>query len=80
MELPAFYKSAVASDNGDLRSLHLRLYECFQAVWSCVKDTLCNDTPAGHVPSEVDDDADLGTNDVLSYSWRALKEARYIQD
>lgn len=79
METPDFYKSMGAADGGNmLRSLHHRLYLCFHSVWNCVKTTLCNDAPEGYVPDEMDDEDDIGTKDILSYSWRALKEARYV--
>ena len=58
-----------------LQRLYRRLYKDFQVVWSCVYGTLCNDAPEGFVPDELDEE-DVGTKDVLSYSWRALKESR----
>jgi len=67
-----------AEDRSALRSIHLRLYKCFDVVWSCVKPTLCNDAPEGYFPDELDVEDDIETKDVLSYSWRALKEARYV--
>lgn len=60
-----------------LRVVHHRLQECFHSVWSCVKDTLCNDAPEGYMPDELDEEDSVGTKDILSYSWRALKESRY---
>lgn len=47
-------------------------------VWHCVRGILCNDAPEGHIPDELDEDVELDTKDVLSYSWRALKEARFV--
>lgn len=58
-----------------LQALYNRLYIIFENVWQCVYDTLCNDAPEGFVPDEVDEE-EIGTKDVLSYSWRALKESR----
>jgi hypothetical protein len=40
-----------------------------------VKDVLCNDAPEGYIPDEVNDEVNITTKDILSYSWRALKEA-----
>jgi len=79
MEARGFYRSTMsAEDILALRSIHLRLYKCFDVVWSCVKPTLCNDAPEGYFPDELDDEDDIETKDVLSYSWRALREARYV--
>ena len=46
-------------------------------VWHCVRPILCNDAPEGHVPEDLDPESDVNTKDILSYCWRALKEARY---
>ena len=58
-----------------LRGILVRLHKSFHDVWSCVYETLCNDAPEGFVPEELEEE-DIGTKDVLSYSWRALKESR----
>jgi hypothetical protein len=58
-------------------SLHKRIIRAVENVWKCVRSVLCNDAPEGHVPDDVEEDVNLTTKDVLSYSWRALKEARY---
>lgn len=31
------------------------------------------------MPDEIDEEASLDTKEILSYSWRGLKEARYVQ-
>jgi hypothetical protein len=51
--------------------------ESFETLWSCVKNTLCADAPEGHVPEDLEEEMSLDTKEILSYSWRALKEARY---
>jgi len=43
-----------------------------------VKSILCNDAPEGLSSDDADDEAELTTKDVLSYSWRALKESRLV--
>jgi hypothetical protein len=60
-----------------LRETIDRLVNLLQAVWEVVRDVLCNDAPEGHVPNELEHDSSLTYKDILSYSWRALKEARY---
>ena len=39
---------------------------------------LCSDAPEGHVPEELEDELEINSKDILSYSWRALKEARFV--
>lgn len=55
--------------------LHRRMLDCCDNVWDSVRDVLCIDSPEGHTAEETDD-LDIGEKDTLSYSWRALKEAR----
>ncbi|KAF4553253.1 putative death-receptor fusion protein [Elsinoe fawcettii] len=50
------------------------------STWKCVRPVLCNDAPEGYMPAEVEEaDLDLDTKDILSFSWRALKEACLLQ-
>ena len=46
-------------------------------TWEVVRHTLCFDAPEGHEMDEEADDVDIGTKDVLSFCWRALKESRW---
>lgn len=59
-----------------LQLLYSRLYSVFGDVWKCVYDTLCHDV-LDNSTSEDTAEEDIGTKDVLSYAWRALKESRY---
>lgn len=52
------------------------LFACSR-IWEAVKDVLCNDSPEGHLPQDLDDIDDIDTKDVLSYSFRAIHESRY---
>lgn len=45
-------------------------------VWQAVKPVLCVDSPEGHT-DEPADDLMVGPKDILSYSWRSLRESRY---
>ena len=56
--------------------MHQKLILSLSEVWSSVRDVLCNDAPEGHVPVDLEDEANMSTKDILSYSWRALKEGR----
>jgi hypothetical protein len=46
-------------------------------IWIDVREILCIDSPEGQTDDETDYDLGLGPKDILSASWRALKEARY---
>lgn len=59
------------------KQIHERIRVCFERLWSCIYTVLCADAPEGHVPDEIDEEASLDTKEILSYSWRGLKEARY---
>jgi hypothetical protein len=39
---------------------------------------LCADAPEGHVPEEMEEETSVDTKEILSYSWRGLKEARCV--
>jgi hypothetical protein len=58
--------------------LHQRVSRILEHVWAVVKPTLCDDAPEGHVPEDMDDAPDISTKDILSYCWRALKEASLL--
>ncbi|KAJ4369525.1 hypothetical protein N0V86_009360 [Didymella sp. IMI 355093] len=57
---------------------HHELITSFESLWSIVYNVLCADAPEGNVPDEVDEAANLDTREVLSYSWRGLKEASVL--
>ncbi|KAF2677884.1 HEAT repeat protein-like protein [Lentithecium fluviatile CBS 122367] len=74
---------------GDLESLgadefsrwkrtHVELLESFETLWNCVQSTLCADAPEGHIPEDLEEEMSLDTKEILSYSWRGLKEASVL--
>ena len=67
---------ALPSCTSQLGDLLVRLDSAIIKTWNCMKAVLCDDAPEGFVPEELEDEADLTTKDILSYSWRALKESR----
>lgn len=80
--MPIVYASLERSD-GEWKArwtnIHSVLVLALQRVWTCVRNILCNDAPEGHVPDDTTvEDENMTTKDILSYSWRALKEARYV--
>ncbi|KAI8942088.1 hypothetical protein NX059_000185 [Plenodomus lindquistii] len=81
IDQPGFY-SSLSNESSEtiaewLQS-HKEIVGSIEALWSCVHHVLCADAPEGHVPDEIEDDASLDTKEILSYSWRGLKEARYL--
>jgi hypothetical protein len=60
------------------KQAHDEILESIQGFWTCIEHILCTDAPEGHVPDEIDEEASLDTKEILSYSWRGLKEARYV--
>lgn len=57
------------------RSVQERILSVCDRIWDEVKPVLCIDAPEGHSNEPVDD-LNVGPKDILSYSWRALRESR----
>ena len=57
-------------------SVHSRIVSISDKIWNEVKPVLCVDSPEGHT-DEPTEDLMVGPKDILSYSWRALRESRY---
>ncbi len=57
--------------------LQYRMIGCCTRIWASVKGVLCNDSPEGHLPQDLDDVDALDTKDILSYSFRAIHESRF---
>lgn len=56
------------------KEVHERIITSCEETWRLTKAPLCLDSPEGHVPTDFDEeDEDLGTQTVMSYSWRAVK-------
>ncbi|KAK4650207.1 hypothetical protein QC762_705330 [Podospora pseudocomata] len=58
-----------------LRQLQERIFGGAQRIWLAVKHVLCDDSPEGHLPEEMEDIEGLDTKDLLSYSFRAVHES-----
>lgn len=71
MDVAAIEESCITWDN-----LQWRILSACARIWETVKDVLCNDSPEGYLPQELDDVDDIDTKDVLSYSFRATHESR----
>ncbi|KAL6910490.1 putative death-receptor fusion domain-containing protein [Trichoderma evansii] len=55
--------------------LQERMIVCCERVWKAVSDVLCDDSPEGHLPEEMEDMEGLDTKGLLSYSFRAVHES-----
>jgi hypothetical protein len=60
-----------------LTALQNRAIDCCNRVWQTVKHVLCDDSPEGHLPEELEEVEGLDTKDLLSYSFRAIHESRF---
>ena len=80
LEKPNLYNTSHSPEQlSKWRTLYARLYDGMQRVWQDTHDILCNDAPEGYMPEELEGDASsLTTKDILSYSWRALKESSLV--
>ncbi|KAI1502258.1 putative death-receptor fusion protein-domain-containing protein [Biscogniauxia marginata] len=58
-----------------LDRLQDRAVVCCQRVWQAVRHVLCDDSPEGHLPEEMQEVDGLDTKDLLSYSFRAIHES-----
>ena len=56
--------------------LYLNIIGCCRRIWNVVKDVLCDDSPEGHLPDDLDEMEGLDTKNLLSYSFRAIDESR----
>ncbi|KAG4441401.1 hypothetical protein IFR05_003088 [Cadophora sp. M221] len=59
-----------------LDALQERISSCCFRIWKAVKNILCNDSPEGYLPEDLDEVDEVDTKDVLSYSFRAIHESR----
>lgn len=73
---PNEISSTRSKENSAWIDLQYRMIGCCARIWAAVKEVLCNDSPEGHLPQDLDDIDTLDTKDVLSYSFRAIHESR----
>lgn len=58
--------------------LQERVVACCEGVWEAVQHILCDDSPEGHLPQELEEQDGLDTKDVISYSFRAVHESSNV--
>ncbi|KAJ5160900.1 uncharacterized protein N7482_007904 [Penicillium canariense] len=78
VSMPNFH--ALVSNGSDVavwRSIHDRISSICERVWEEVKPVLCIDSPEGHTDDPIED-LTVGPKDILSYSWRALRESSLL--
>ncbi|KAF2844857.1 HEAT repeat protein-like protein [Plenodomus tracheiphilus IPT5] len=78
VDQPGFYSSLTSEPQEHTKQwlrAHTEVLDSIDSLWSCVHHVLCADAPEGHVPDEIEDEVSLDTKEILSYSWRGLKEA-----
>ncbi|KAI1460734.1 putative death-receptor fusion protein-domain-containing protein [Annulohypoxylon moriforme] len=63
------------TDINTLEELQDRAITCCQRIWRAVRHVLCDDSPEGHLPEELEEVEGLDTKDLLSYSFRAIHES-----
>ena len=77
--MPNFYSLLTDGPNiQSWRAIHERILFVCDRVWEEVKPVLCIDSPEGHTDDPIED-LTVGPKDILSYSWRALRESRYVE-
>ena len=59
------------------QGLILRILDICELVWTQVRTRLCIDSPETST-DDAEDDSSGGAKDMLSYSWRALRDSRLV--
>lgn len=85
--MPSSYEGIVAKGSsasgpnpGTIEAFQNRLVVCCIDIWKVVKDTLCNDSPEGQHPKGPLTVGDVDVKSILSYSFRACHESRYVKE
>ncbi|RYP79117.1 hypothetical protein DL771_000095 [Monosporascus sp. 5C6A] len=68
-------KKYMEDDLKPLESLQDRAITCCDRIWQAVRHILCDDSPEGHLPEELEEVEGLDTKGLLSYSFRAIHES-----
>ncbi|PLB40291.1 THADA/TRM732 family protein [Aspergillus candidus] len=80
VSVPNFHSLVSTADSPNYdnwRLIHQRIISISDKIWEEVKPVLCVDSPEGHTDEPVED-LDVGPKDILSYSWRALRESSLL--
>ncbi|KUI56306.1 tRNA (cytidine(32)-2'-O)-methyltransferase non-catalytic subunit TRM732 [Cytospora mali] len=61
-----------------LSAPQLRIVSLCSRIWGAVSYVLCDDSPEGHLPEELEEIEGLDTKGLLSYSFRAIHESSNV--
>ncbi|KAH7041120.1 putative death-receptor fusion protein-domain-containing protein [Microdochium trichocladiopsis] len=67
--------SLSVEDREVLYAIQNRTIQCCSKIWDIVQHILCDDSPEGHLPEDLEEVDGLDTKDLLSYSFRAVHES-----
>lgn len=79
VSMPHFYALVQDKDtksHENWKAIHVRVVGVCDRIWEEVKPILCIDSPEGHTDEPIEE-LGVGPKDILSYSWRGLRESRY---
>ncbi|KAJ5742420.1 uncharacterized protein N7511_011439 [Penicillium nucicola] len=76
--MPNFH-TLISDESGSAawKSVHERIVSICDRIWLEAKPVLCIDSPEGH-SDEPTEELNVGPKDVLSYSWRSLRESTLL--
>ncbi|ERS99081.1 hypothetical protein HMPREF1624_04276 [Sporothrix schenckii ATCC 58251] len=65
------------ADLATLVEVQARIVKSCERVWHVVKHVLCDDSPEGHIPDDLEDQgiSNLDSKDLLSFSFRSINES-----
>lgn len=65
------------ADLAALVAIQARIVQSCERVWHIVKHVLCDDSPEGHIPDDLEDQgvSNLDSKDLLSFSFRSINES-----
>ncbi|SPO02760.1 uncharacterized protein DNG_05435 [Cephalotrichum gorgonifer] len=63
---------------GRVNQLYLDIVGYCSRIWDVVRVILCDDSPEGHLPDDLDEMEGLDTKNLLSYSFRAIDESSKV--
>lgn len=66
------------SELAEIQKLQVEIVSCCERAWGAVQDVLCDDSPEGHLPPDLDDLEGLDTKNLLSFSFRSVHESRCV--
>jgi hypothetical protein len=82
IDLTKDFRASVSHGNKTVckewEDLQVAILSLCSRIWNEVKDVLCSDSPEGHLPHGLDEIDGVDTKDILSYSFRAIHESRYL--